>query len=772
MTLRESSFGKKSGAAKKGGSSLIGHDFAISLRQLVPLMLVALAAFAVAMPLSTAAVPDYSVFNVNYTHDQLKFRFWLDDLNVVVVLGAAVYGVAVGIRAFRFLLVKCESTAVLSLPLSRSTLFATRFAACVATLIVGIGVPMTASLIVNVAALNVWTGLFDQFFFVLFGLILTGAISCALAVIACALAGTVSEAVTFAIALLTGVSVGSWGLNAIMDKLLVGNAFGEHLYNTTTEVASSLLDAWSSFNPLLFFLQQAQDHQCFIVQHPVYYPIAGDAALLGYWLIALAVLVVFALVLVRRRKGERAGIAGLNPALTFVVGIVVGLAAFGGTFTLLSGMNVAVASVASFAVFLIVSVILLKGPLKSSVRFRRTTAILCGETVALACVLVVVGAGGLGYAQAVPEVEDVSSVEVSYVGSPGYVPSKMLSATAGEGAYYFSASRSFSDEEAIAAVRAVHEQLALTGADAFAENIKDFTASVVPYDVVIRYTLANGGEIVRYYDRATYAELYQLMELDDAVESRELARSVVSGDVSLLDADGISALGSSSARLAYSQGDIYVSDRLYASPVLVNCDAQARTELLAALAQDVANQTIEDRYHPSGVCRGVVMFTQVGDADAETFAYSIGNTVVYLTDEFTQTLSWFKEKGLDSYLGMGANATSDTALAGETALVESMTFQRYAPYEAMNSVSAPQSLYFMGYRASTDQQFVAMQDFGTKFTTDDESQIAELLPLCCNACSMDAGGYLVSIKFVGQESYAYLFIPSDEAPEWLIRVAG
>ena len=754
--------GRKASGARRDGRSLFGHDFAVVFKQLVPVLLVALAALLVAMPVSTAAIPDTSVFNVDYTHDQLKFRFWLDDLTYPIVLGVAVFGVALGVRAFRFLLVKCESTAVLSLPMSRSAVFATRFGACLVALFFGIGIPLVASLSVNIAALNVWEGLFAQFAYLFFGLLVTGALACAVTVVACAVAGTMAEAAAFAVALLTSVSVAAWGLNAVMDWMLVGNAFGEPLVNGTAVVAPSLLDALACANPLLFFMQEAASHQLFLVQHPVYYPVAGDWPLVAIWAVVLVAVSALALVLVRRRKGEKAGIAGLNVVLALVVGIVVGLAAFGATFTLLAGLNVTAAIVGSFAVFWVVSAVLFCGPLKGRKSGKRTLAAIGVETAALALVLVCVGAGGLGYSQAVPAASEIASVSVSYTGSPSYLAARFQTAKAGDGTYYYSAEYTFDDADSIDIVRGVHEQLASTGALELGEDIDRFGGTVMPYDVVVRYTLADGGELVRYYDRATFDELAALTELDNTMHVKELERAVISGDVSFVDEDDAAALASSSARQAYSLGDIYLSDRLYANPMLVNCDDVARSELLAALAEDVANQSAEDRYHPDGTCLGVLMFTQTGEAAVESFSYNIENTVIYLTDEFTRTLAWFEEKGLSGYL----------TLPDEASLVESIAVQRYDPFGGMNAVAEPQSAYFLGYRSTAAQQFVSMRDFGTTFSTDDAGEIAELLPLAKNAYYLDRGGYLLSVKLAGQETYTYLFVAAEDAPEWLVRVAG
>lgn len=753
------------GTAKRSGGSgsLVRHDFAMALRQLVPFMVVALGVFAVAMPVSTAAIPNASIFNLDYVHDQMKFRFWLGDLTYVVVLGAAIYGCALGVRSFRFLLVRTETTAVLSLPLPRATLLGVRFGACLVAIVVGVVVPLAASLVVNVLALDVWEGLFGQFAYVACGLVLVSAVACIVSVLACLMAGTVAEACALAIALLASVSVVAWAANAVMDYLLVGNAFGERLYNGTSEIAPSLLALWSPFNPLLFFAEPAATHQVFIVQHPVYAPVDGNWPLLAGWLAVVVALVVLASFLIRRRAGERAGIAGLSLPLSAIVGAVVGFAAFGAVFALLASLNVATAVVGAFLVFWVVSAVLFRGPLRGRAPARRTLALVGVESAVLAVLVACVALGGFGYTQRVPEADDVQRVSVSYTGSPNFLAVGLDSASAGGTSYYFSASYSFDDAGSIETVRNVHRSLANLGHAPYEEDRFDFADTVMHYDVVVRYVLADGSEMTRYYDRATFRQLADLLALDDTQRVRDLSRAVITGDMSELPDEDAAALGNSVPRVAYATGSIYLADRLYTSPVLIECDATARAELLQALAEDVVAQSSDDRYRPEGPCRGVIMFTQSGSQAAETFAYGIENTVVYLTDSFPRTLAWFEANGLSQYLEQPSDDVSQ--------LVDQVTVQRFNPYAGMTAPTDPRSAYFMGYRSSVSGNFATLQDFGVKWSTYDKGEIAELMALSRNTYYMDGGGYLVCAKLRGQTAYAYLFIPEADAPEWLVRVA-
>jgi len=289
----------------------------------------------------------------------------------------------------------------------------------------------------------------------------------------------------------------------------------------------------------------------------------------------------------------------------------------------------------------------------------------------------------------------------------------------------------------------------------------DFGRTVVPYDVRIRYTMADGSTVVRYYDRATYDELYAIAQLDASDEISELQRATITSDVSGISASAATAVGNSSAHQAYLSGSVYLSDPYYASPVLLTCTEQAKGQLLAALADDVSRQSVEDRYHPSATARGILMFTQSGTQDAQSFSYSLSNTVIYLTDEFTETLAWLDENGLSGYLA-----------AKDSSVIESLTFQRYDPYAGMNKVTKPFSVLFKGYRSTNASSFIVTQDFGTKYATTDAGELAELIPLLRNTYYMDGGGYLVQAKLGGVNAYAYYFLPDSAVPEWLLRVAG
>lgn len=737
------------------------HDTRVAFRNLLPTALIFLILYIVAMAVSTAAIPDISIFSLDYTHDQLKFRFWADALTYPVVIGTVVFGAACAFASFRFLLIKTQSTSYLSLPITRAKMYITRV---VASAIVMVGVLLIAllvTLVLNIIALGTWEGEFVQFLYIFFGLVVCAFVGYSISLLAVLLAGTQLEAVLLSIGLLVLVSVVCWGLNVVMDWLLVGNAAGEYLINTQTQVAPSLLESLASCNPLLFFVDAAAAHQTFMVIHPVYAPVSPDWFLPIVWLVFSIVLSIVCNWLFVGRRGERAGMAGLCMPLTFVFSFVLALAIFAIVFFLLASLNVPSAIIAGIVCFVLVSFLMLAGPLKGeNAPRKRIVQVLGSEVIVLAVIMACIGFGGLGYASKVPNQEDVSSVEMSYVGSPVYLATKFDSASASANSYYVSGSYSYTNAEDIALISNVHSQLISTGHATCKTDTVEFGKTVVPYDIVLTYTLKDGSTITRYYDRARMDELYQLLALDDSSALATLRSVVVGGNVDGLDATAASTIAGSMTGQAFSSGNIYLSDALYTDPLLLNCTDTARKELLDALAKDISKQSSKDRYEPDANCLGVLMFSSDGENDSASFSYQMENSIVYITSSFKNTLAWLKDKGLSKGLGI------------DVSQIASLSFEKYDPYQGMNDAStSPHGQIFFGYHSDNSDNFISAPDFGVRFETKEKKQIKELVPLMRNTYFLGAGGYQVCATLKNGSS-TYLFIPQSIAPDWLIQQVG
>lgn len=747
--------------SKRGYSSPARHDVRMAVSAVVPCALVFLVYFTVCMGVSTAAIPDMSIFSLDFTHDQLKFRFWADAMTYPVVIGSVVFGAVMAFASFRYLLIKMQATTYLSLPLTRDRQYLTRAVVCALVMLVVLTIALGVSLALNLAALGPWEGEFVQFGYILAGLFTCTLVGFSVMAVALMLAGTQLEAALFAAALLACVTVACWGMNVITDALLVGNAAGEHLINTQHVVEAPLLAAYAACNPLLFFVEAAATHQTFMVMHPVYAPASPDWLLPAAWLVFSLALIFVGHMLYVSRHGEKAGMAGLCTPMSFVFGLVCGVAVFAVVFQALAGVNQVVAIVAGLAVFIIVSFLLLRGPLRGETStLRQACGVLAGETAVLGAVVAIVATGGLGWSGVVPADEDIASVQVSYTGSPVWLVRNFDSATASNNSYYASGTYTYTSPSDISTVTGAHRALVQTGHAPYATDKVNFGQTVVPYDVVFSYTMKDGATLTRYYDRATLDELSSLLVLDDSKALSALRALAVSGESSDLDPDVASAISSSMTAQAFANGDIYLANALMEDPLLLSCTPEARTELLHALAADVAAQGSQNRYYPKKLCLGVLMFSMDGANDSESFSYQMENSVIYLTAKYEKTLAWLDKVGLKETL---ASSAKD---------VKKMSFERYDPYAGMNDATgAPRGQVFMSYLSATSDDFIAAPDFGKRFETDDEKQIKELFGLMRATYFMNGGGYQVCCELKNGKN-AYFFIPYADAPDWLIRQVG
>lgn len=748
-------------ALRKGAGKVLRHDIAITLRRLVPYLLVGLVVFSLLIPVSTVAFLDQSLFNVSFTHDQLKFRFYLDSVAPVVVAACVVFGAVVAFGLFRFVTIRSESTARFSLSLSRGRLFAVRTVCGLVIVALAIGVPMAVSLVLNLWALGSWAGLHEHWAFVTCGLMLAAGVSFAIMAGSLALSGTTAEALLAYVAIIGCVSVGSYTADQLACALLLGNPYGETLLGSAAEVAPSLFALAAPINPLFFFADEAASAQTFSVLHPVYEPASCDWPIVAMWACLLVALVACAGLLFVRRRVEIAGLANTNKVLTAFVAVVIALAAFAAVVAVLASLSVVVGIAGAVAAFALTCILLLAGPLTKGSRNMRSGLLVTGvSTVCVSLVAVCVATGALGFSSTVPDASKVACVRVSYVGAPDFVPVKMDTASAGTGDYYYTARLGFSDDAAIETAVAAHRALVEAGSLPMDVTQTDFGQTVVPYDLVFEYTLTDGTTLTRYYDRAPYAVIASLLALDESDETKAREAAVVKGEIGTLPEAEREGASASLAAQAFAAGRVFMTDRLYAEPRELKLTESERAELLDAIAADVRAQGVEDRYHPDAPARGAIMFSQSGESDSSSFAYRLENSVVYLTDEYANTLAWIDANGLSDYLSV------------DSSVIEQLAFQRYDPHAPNSPDLDVLSIVFKGYRDVNPSSFVITQEWGSLYTTTDRAEIDEIAPLLRNTCAVDRGGYLVRAKLAGVQGYSYFYLPASDASTRLQELIG
>jgi ABC-2 type transport system permease protein len=372
---------------------------------------------------------------------------------------------------------------------------------------------------------------------------------------------------------------------------------------------------------------------------------------------------------------------------------------------------------------------------------RTTTLCLSGQLLVTAAVIAVMVTGGLGYSRRIPDAAEVRSVTFSYAGSPNYLGGAIAGSSSGRG-YYATSLYTYDQPLDIQAVMALHKNFSGVGRQPLVTDTNDFAVTVLPYDIQVDYLLKDGGLMVRYYDRASLAQLTDMLKLDDTEQVRSATAATIMGPENSGAAD------------AYRNGQIFMSDSWYDTPYSVTLSDEKRHQLLAAIAADVAGQTWQQRYFPQEAPIGVIMFSRDGEDDSASFAFNLENTEVYVTDSFTHTLAFLNENGLRNLLDFNGK-------------IESIRLQKYDPYEGINRRTTPLSSFFMAYRTDSPDSFMVEEDFGTDPPITDQDKIAQLMSCLQNDYFMNDGGYLAAVKLAGEDVYVYKYLPAAQAPSYI-----
>lgn len=720
--------------------SEIKHDAQLTIKKLAAFTLLALAVMLVLIPLSTSAVSEFSIFNVEYTHQQLKFRIAADGAVSAAGFAAFLIGVVIGTMLFSFVSDRKKSAFYFSLGLSRGQLFTVRAAAGTAALLLINAVPVVISVILNCKALGCYNGLLSYaaaFFTALFFQSLCGMIIFSAS---CLLSGTLQEALCAGITLLAAPSVCIFFVNILMKNFTWGNIYGEHTY-AMAQIRPSLTEICSEWNPLFMSQSSIEKYNSFSREMSVAYPEAVNRTPFIVWALIIVIGIAAAAALFTVYKAEKSGIEGLFCFTNIIVCTVWPVAAFSVcmeyTSMLSAGMSFAVSAASAAIAYATARKLLRFGNNGRGSAFKGG-AVLAVLFIA-ASAAAVTGGGGIFYT--IPGSDEIENVEVVYTGQLSYASSQSGMTSKGMAKYY-NGRMTLSSDECVSIVKELDSMMQKQGRIKFSgEN--DFQSTAFPYDLQFTYNLRSGKKIERYYDRITAEGLGKFLKLYGTDEVRLLEGDVVKGLMS----------GSLWNSAAFADGDIYISDGWLSAVKKINLSSDYRDALLAAAAEDIFSMNEEELYHPVTDAVAVIMFTLDGEDQLEAFAENNATAVIYLTESWKRTIEVLKEWNIMPELSEPE--------------ISDVYIQKLEMYSAVNGTSSPMSLCFTQYSSVSDDDFILSQDFGNRPDITDEKQISELADASRGYYYMDKGGYLLAFRMADSGAYVYRFMPYDDAPEFI-----
>lgn len=610
-----------------------------------------------------------------------------------------VISLLVGVLLFRFVTNKKTVNVYYSLGIKRADLYTARLLAGVFMMLAAVLVPLAVSLGLNLHYFGSSVMLWRTFLFyavhnvicVLAGLTISAAVSSCV--------GTVVESLGFSAVLAAFPSVVTMCVNYSVPAILNGAPGITYydIYPSSSSYGGMHLDMTGStmFGRIISHINLLMLNRSSFINSSSVEAMTKEAAkkwaapsLTPYilWAVLIAAFFVFGLFMFKRRKAEICGFPGRSAVLNFVLCMI---ASFGAasliiyfiayTSQISRWIMIALVIVAAFLVFVILDVILHL----SFKALKKDWKIGLVHVGLMAAFLLSLYTGFFGYSSRVPDVQSIESASISapnaLMGSyklgrelgNSYRTDRYYSDLYSN--YYYVSNRSvslienFKDKDDINTVREIHKAMIKAGnIHRVNTNSDNYSKRITCQSVVIRYKLKNGRELVRVYEYVpltNYPTLYTLedtknwnnkikdellnidseniipivfsAQMDNQIAVDEeltagLARAICN-DITTLSSDkfltsNAKYLGSV-AFCVKSQGEDY---SMYESSEYVN-------------ATSVTDETVEEEVIPRQEI--VDALSSQGPASRH-LALSCGFSVVPITEEMTNTISFLKAHGL------------------------------------------------------------------------------------------------------------------------------
>lgn len=461
-----------------------------------------------------------------------------------------VISILLGVLLFRFVTNKKTVNVYYSLGIKRADLYTARLVAGIIMMLAATLIPLAVSLGLNLHFFGSSAMLWRTFLFyavhnvicVLAGLTISAAVSSCV--------GTVVESLGFSAVLAAFPSVVTMCVNYSVPAILNGAPGITYydIYPSSSSYGDMHLDMTNStlFGRAIAHINLLMLNRSSFINSSSVEAMTKEAAkkwaapsLTPYilWAVLIAAFFVFGLFMFKRRKAEICGFPGRSAVLNFVLCMI---ASFGAasliiyfiayTSQISRWIMIALVIVAAFLVFVILDVIL---HLSFKV-LKKDWKIGLVHVGLMAAFLLSLYTGFFGYSSRVPDVQSIESASISapnaLMGS--YKLGNELQSGYNSNLYYFGEDRlkdyyyvgnrsnslveDFKDKDDINTVREIHKAMIKAG------NINemncdpdDYSKRATSQQVIIKYKLKNGRELIRVYNYVPLTDYPTLYTLED-----------------------------------------------------------------------------------------------------------------------------------------------------------------------------------------------------------------------------------------------------------------
>lgn len=614
-----------------------------------------------------------------------------------------VISILLGVLLFRFVTNKKTVNVYYSLGIKRADLYTARLLAGVFMMFAAVLVPLAVSLGLNLHYFGSSVMLWRTFLFyavhnvicVLAGLTISAAVSSCV--------GTVVESLGFSAVLAAFPSVVTMCVNYSVPAILNGAPGITYydIYPSSSSYGDMHLDMTGStmFGRIISHINLLMLNRSSFINSSSVEAMTKEAAkkwtapsLTPYilWAVLIAAFFVFGLFMFKRRKAEICGFPGRSAVLNFVLCMI---ASFGAasliiyfiayTSQISRWIMIALVIVASFLVFVILDVIL---HLSFKV-LKKDWKIGLVHVGLMAAFLLSLYTGFFGYSSRVPDVQSIESASISapnaLMGSyklgnelqSGYNSNLYYFGEDGLKDYYYVGNRSnslvedFKDKDDINTVREIHKAMIKAG------NINemncdpdDYSKRATSQQVIIKYKLKNGRELIRVYNYVPLTDYPTLYTLEDTknwnskiknellnIDSENVIPIVFSAQMDKRTAVD-EELTAGLARAIYNDISTLSSDKFlssnakYLGSVAFYVNREQREDYSIYESSEYVNATsMEDEIteEEEPLSRQETVDNLAIRDNSQGKYLALGDySVIPITEEMTNTISFLKEHGL------------------------------------------------------------------------------------------------------------------------------
>lgn len=612
-----------------------------------------------------------------------------------------VISLLLGVLLFRFVTNKKTVNVYYSLGIKRADLYTARLLAGVFMMLAAVLVPLAVSLGLNLHYFGSSVMLWRTFLFyavhsticVLAGLTISAAVSSCV--------GTTVEAIGFSAVLAAFPSVVTMCVNYSVPAILNGapDITYYDIYPSSSSYGDMHLNMTDStiFGRIISHINLLMLNRSSFINSSSVEAMTKEAAkkwaapsLTPYilWAVLIATFFVFGLFMFKRRKAEICGFPGRSAVLNFVLCMI---ASFGAasliiyfiayTSQISRWIMIALVIVAAFLVFVILDVILHL----SFKALKKDWKIGLVHVGLMAAFLLSLYTGFFGYSSRVPDIQDIESVSISapnaLMGS--YQLGRELSGSYDSSIHYserylkdsyYVCNRSnsvvggFKDKDDINTVREIHKAMIKAGnLSKMNCDPDDYSKRVTSQTVIIKYKLKNGRELIRVYKYVPLANYPTLYTLEDTknwnnkikdellnIDSENVIPIVFSAQMDnriAVDEELTAGL----ARAIYNDISSLSSDKFlssnakYLGSVAFYVNRSQREDYSMYESSEYANATsmTDEITEEETLSRQETVDGFANHKDSTGRYLALGDySVVPITEEMTNTISFLKEHGL------------------------------------------------------------------------------------------------------------------------------